>query len=349
MSPGKRSISGRDGKLGQVKKFKPSSGKPLESSKVIGLPKVKGDNGAQSFDPLQNEQIRPDKETANKPSLPKNETPNRFWNFVEPYCAPITQEDVKMLEDLIKTHSDMSEYFRVPKLGQHYTIRWANEDLEYERSKSSANDGASDGGTEAMVKKASQDHNEKAAYGELTQRLVAGLIEDNLMTSVEDSIDPKKQDGDSESKSHLIKSLNVTNSEALEARVKKELQDQGLLDPNDDNEAGGPQGEDHDEIYEELVRCQNELRAISGHNLQQLKRLLKTAREEIGRQELRNRLASADQDVMEAYKKISAARSKKKPPTKKERGDGMEGAEGARNYFKTAWIYLKIFLNRIKM
>ena len=39
----------------------------------------------------------------------------------------------------------------------------------------------------------------------------------------------------------------------------------------------------------------------------------------MARQELRNKLSHADQDVMEAYKKISTARSKKKPPTKKER------------------------------
>ena len=39
----------------------------------------------------------------------------------------------------------------------------------------------------------------------------------------------------------------------------------------------------------------------------------------MARQELRNKLSRADTDVMEAYKKISVARSKKKPPSKKER------------------------------
>ena len=43
------------------------------------------------------------------------------------------------------------------------------------------------------------------------------------------------------------------------------------------------------------------------------------AKEEMARQELRNKLSHADQDVMEAYKRISTARSKKKPPSKKER------------------------------
>ena len=34
--------------------------------------------------------------------MPRNDTPQRFWNFVEPYCAPIQASDVKFLEDLIK-------------------------------------------------------------------------------------------------------------------------------------------------------------------------------------------------------------------------------------------------------
>merc|ERR1712029_1190899 len=352
-SPGKR---GRESGRSSVKKFSVPAGKPSEggsggggasagAGKVIGVPKIgKSDSGSsvggggggagpgmQPFDPLQNEQIKAD--TGPKPNVPKNETPNRFWSFVEPYCAPITPDDIKLLDDLVRSHGDMSEYFRVPKLGQHYTIKWANEDLEYERNKSAAGGGAegsenggagagTGGETDKMFKKG-EAAVEKTPFGELTQRLVAGLIEDNLMTSVEDSLDGagKKGDGGSEneSKSQLIKSLNVTNSEALEARVKKELQDQGILDPNEDDIKEEPAEMEQDEIYEELIRCQTELRAVSNHNLQQLKRLTKTAREELGRQELRNKLAAADGEVMEAYKRISAARSKKKPPSKKDK------------------------------
>ena len=39
----------------------------------------------------------------------------------------------------------------------------------------------------------------------------------------------------------------------------------------------------------------------------------------MARQEIRNKLQQADTEVMEAYRKISQARAKKKPPTKKER------------------------------
>jgi len=344
-SPGKRGRS-------SVKKFKPS-GKPEEgggsgtsssassivAGKVVGVPKIGKSSesglggtssgpGAQPFDPLQNEQIKPMLETP-KPNVPKNETPNRFWSFVEPYCAPITSDDCKLLEDLVRSHGDLSEYFRVPKLGQHYTIKWANEDLEYERSKSAAAQGGEgsenigEGGASDKMLKKGEAVVEKTPFGELTQRLVAGLIEDNLMTSVEDSLEGKKGDGidgsgaGPESKTQLIKSLNVTNSESLEARVKKELQDQGILDPNEDDIKD--EASEQDEIYDELIRCQNELKAVSNHNLMQLKRLTKTAREEMERTELRNKLNAADNEVMEAYKKISQARSKKKPPSKKER------------------------------
>ena len=62
---------------------------------MIGLPKIKSDQVIPHFDPLENEQIRPVAEQA-KPTLPKNETPNRFWAFVEPYCAPITVDDIKV-------------------------------------------------------------------------------------------------------------------------------------------------------------------------------------------------------------------------------------------------------------
>jgi transcriptional adapter 3 len=94
-SPEKRGLLGKDSR--SAKKLKPSfPGQSSESGKLIGIPKVKSENKVLSFDPLQNEQIRPVSETT-KPALPKNETPNRFWAFVEPYCAPITPDDIKVM------------------------------------------------------------------------------------------------------------------------------------------------------------------------------------------------------------------------------------------------------------
>lgn len=33
-----------------------------------------------------------------KMTLPKNDTPNKFWLSVEPYCMPLTNEDLKVIK-----------------------------------------------------------------------------------------------------------------------------------------------------------------------------------------------------------------------------------------------------------
>lgn len=52
-----------------------------------------------------------------------------------------------------------------------------------------------------------------------------------------------------------------------------------------------------DEILTELRRCQGELRAISQHNLKQLKRLYRLSQEEMKRQDTRKKLMAADAEV----------------------------------------------------
>merc|ERR1711976_1092265 len=195
-----------------------------------------------------------------------------------------------------------------------------SERLKGANDPNSANENKNDEAGQ-LLKKA-ESANEDSPFGELTQRLVAGLMEENAINPADVEESTKKGSGGESSdtenvaaKGQLIKSLNITNAENLEARVRKELEEQGIIDPNEDTK----EGIENDEILEELARCQNELKAVSNHNLQQLKRLLKAAKEEMARQEVRNKLQAADNEVMEAYRKISQARAKKKPPTKKER------------------------------
>ena len=85
-------------------------------SQVIGVPKIKSEQSSSlpHFDPLENQQIQRVSEPSPKPNLPKNETPNRFWSFVEPYCAPITPEDIKLLEDLIKVSASTCMVMQSP-------------------------------------------------------------------------------------------------------------------------------------------------------------------------------------------------------------------------------------------
>ncbi|MGH0126464.1 UNVERIFIED_CONTAM: hypothetical protein FKN15_028311 [Acipenser sinensis] len=68
-------------------------------------------------------------EPLDAPRIPKNDAPNRFWASVEPYCADITSEEIRVLEELLKPPEDEAEYYKVPPLGKHYSMRWAQEDL----------------------------------------------------------------------------------------------------------------------------------------------------------------------------------------------------------------------------
>lgn len=70
--------------------------------------------------------------------LLKNLTPSRFWAMVEPYCAEITPDDVRYLEEQIKACEDIGEYMKIPSLGRHYAEKWAEEDLAAERDSESS-------------------------------------------------------------------------------------------------------------------------------------------------------------------------------------------------------------------
>ena len=299
-----KKVSSKDG-ISSIKKMKLNSGKPQE------VKQHKSSSSKQDFDPLENEQIKPASE-ANKPMTPKNETPSRFWQFVEPYCAPVGQDDVKFLEDMMKGYSEMSEYYRVPPLGQHYAIRWAKEDIEAEKIKSEENKDVKEENSGKSGKKDKTEKPDSSPFGELTQRLVQGLMEENIMNQVDDMMVAGK-DEDIGSRNSFIQSLKVANGDSLEKRLKKELEEQGILDPEDESDPGA------DEILSELMRCQEELKAVQHHNHNQVRRLLRTSREEMAKQEIRVRLAEADKEVCEAYKKIALARSKKKSPNKKEK------------------------------
>lgn len=70
--------------------------------------------------------------------VPKNDIPNKFWLSVEPYCMPITQEDLKLLDELIDEYSG-PVVPPIPELGPHYTTQWTTEDLRDEQDNSNQN------------------------------------------------------------------------------------------------------------------------------------------------------------------------------------------------------------------
>ncbi|XP_023242315.1 transcriptional adapter 3-B-like [Centruroides sculpturatus] len=272
------------------------------------------------------------------PRMPKNDAPNRFWASIEPYCAEITQDDIKVLEDLIKSHDDDADYYKIPALGKHYSLKWAQEDLLEEQKEGakinerrrglSNNSSLNSSEPEKLLKKVEKEYenDDTSSFGALTQRLVSCLIEENLMTSLEDSMNDTlakdNSDGNASPppiKGNIMKSFNMGNTMQLEKRIRRELEEQGILDA-DDVTVENPD----DEILTELKKCQAELKTLSTYNLTQIKRLLRLAKEEMAKQEIRKKLQVADNEVMEAHRRIMASKQKKRSPTKKEKELAMK-------------------------
>ncbi|XP_047601410.1 transcriptional adapter 3 isoform X1 [Lutra lutra] len=304
------------------------------------------------------------------PRIPKNDAPNRFWASVEPYCADITSEEVRTLEELLKPPEDEAEHYKIPPLGKHYSQRWAQEDLLEEQKDGARAAAVADKkkglmgplteldtkDVDALLKKSEAQHEQPedgCPFGALTQRLLQALVEENIISPMEDSPIPDMSgkesgaDGASTSPRNQNKPFSVPHTKSLESRIKEELIAQGLLESED-----RPAEDSEDEVLAELRKRQAELKALSAHNRNKKHDLLRSAslgwcvgsvwkrgwglwrwasqgtwlagphrlaKEEVSRQELRQRVRMADNEVMDAFRKIMAARQKKRTPTKKEK------------------------------
>ncbi|MGH0187260.1 UNVERIFIED_CONTAM: hypothetical protein FKN15_024262 [Acipenser sinensis] len=310
-------------------------------------------------------------EPLDAPRIPKNDAPNRFWASVEPYCADITSEEIRVLEELLKPPEDEAEYykvwnktfytpsiqchqhlsqFQVPPLGKHYSMRWAQEDL-LEEQKDGARAAADrkkgmlgalseldSKDVDFMLKKSESQHEQPedgTPFGPLTQRLLQALVEENIISPMEDSPIPEVSgkdlgaDGASTSPRSQGKAFSVPHTKSLEARIKEELVSQGLLESED-----RPAEDSEDEVLAELHKRQAELKALSAHNRARKQELLRLGREETKRQELRQRVRVSDNEVMDAFRKIMAARQKKRTPTKKEKDQAWKALKERESILK---------------
>lgn len=140
-TPGKRKRD--DGNKKSVKEAKAAN----QPAKIAKVKANSSDSPAHSqhtddsMDALpshQNSQSSSTNQQNSKVLVPKNDIPNKFWLSVEPYCMPITQEDIKMLDDMIEEYSGPLVP-PIPELGPHYASRWATEDLRDEQDNSNPN------------------------------------------------------------------------------------------------------------------------------------------------------------------------------------------------------------------
>lgn len=107
----------------------------------------------------------------------------------------------------------------------------------------------------------------------------------------DDSTIDSNIDGASENASNNQTLSMLKNGINIERRVKKELIEQGLLDPDDF------QKECEDEILTEIKKVRTELASIAEYNYEELKKLQKAAKDEIKRLEVKRKLDAVDQEV----------------------------------------------------
>lgn len=144
----------------------------------------------------------------------------------------------------------------------------------------------------------------------MTQRLVAALLEENLLNSKggsdilgsgdglgnmlanesNDSCGENNSSSANRSAAAPIASL-LRNGIDVEIRLKKELIELGILDIND-----FPKEKD-DEVLNEIKRVRTELESIAEYNLNELKQLRIAAKEEMKRLEIKRKLDAVDQEV----------------------------------------------------
>ncbi|XP_017488156.1 PREDICTED: transcriptional adapter 3-B-like [Rhagoletis zephyria] len=253
-----------------------------------------------------------------KVTLPKNDTPNKFWLSVEPYCMPLTNEDLRLLDDLLEQYSGPLVP-PIPELGPHYSSIWAAEDLKEVQQASNPNANSNrlkpqNSASNAMIKKAESIMDE-CVTGPLTQRLVSALLEEQLIqnpselsaAAVADSSNSSSENTHSSAQMNFRSLSLLRNCIDIEKRVKKELIEQGILDLNDFP------NNDEDEIHAEIKRLIAELSAIAEYNGAALKRLHESAAEEIKRLEIKRKLDTIDQEILEAYKRTMQNKAKRKP------------------------------------
>lgn len=246
-------------------------------------------------------------------ALPKNNIPYKFWNSVEPYCAPVTLDDIKFLESLMAQSSNTT-LPPIPPLGKHYSEVWADEHLAEDQNASNPNKTKASGMSPdaSSIRKKLEKANDNMITGPLTQRLVSALMEENCMPY---------EAPDMKIKNSTNSKSNYKNSLTLEKCLRKELVEQGILDPEDLPPLTNPAD---DEILAEIKKCQTELTAVRKDNCRNLKNLIGLCKQEMIRLNLKKQLDQVDMECIDIYKKMVAAKQKKRPITKKEKEDAWK-------------------------
>lgn len=249
---------------------------------------------------------------------------NKFWSYVEPYCADITIEDIRTLEESLESKVDINEYFKIPPLGKHYSEVWAKEDLIEEHQQSAKidkkkNSSTAENNSPCLVNMDSNilpgELEENCPYGKFTKILIAALVDENIMAPMTENEILENNENEPKPEGKVgAKRTPLPSAKSLEAAIKEELFSLGLIDTTDTTE-----NDQDDEIFQELRRCQSELKAVRCHNKYSVNKLIALAKNAIKNQEVRQKAKVLDAEVQDVFRRFCAAKAKKKGLSRKDR------------------------------
>lgn len=298
-----------------------SEGKPYKKIKLASEKSQKSSLSARAkgkrTQPAKSQSSGFPEKSSDIPKTQKNDS-NRFWAYLDCYCADITSEDVKVLEKWTESHDTDAEYQNIPELGIHYSIKWVEDEILEERkegSKSMENPKGSDvtseengPETEHFKKIQNKICSSNSDKPPLVEKLISSFVQENIISSPNDIMTELIKDDDiQEKKIEKASQPEIT----LETRLKSQLAEIGVLEQLIKTDADN-------EVLQELKRLQSLLIPICDLNLQKKKALLLRAKAEIAKQEAQKRIQETDVKVMESYRTMAAARLKGKKLSKKE-------------------------------
>ncbi|XP_022702430.1 transcriptional adapter 3-like isoform X1 [Varroa jacobsoni] len=248
--------------------------------------------------------------------LPANDAPHRFWAYLNNYCQAANDDQVEGLENMLEAQEAIkfSEYVKVPPLGTHYIVKWAQEDLLEEQMEATP-EASTVNFMEDMEKVLHQTAKESLSderYGTLTQRLMSCLLEENGIVPPGEEMPFVVAQG---------RTTSAPNAASIEQRIRRELEELGVMQALAEKVA-----EQDDEVFLELRKCQSQLLSISAQNVRMLRALLEKARRRRAEYELEERLRAIDQEMLDQFRRRKAtARSSRTsslillPPTKQDK------------------------------
>lgn len=168
-------------------------------------------------------------------------------------------------------------------------------------------------GDEKSKKSKDRPEGDKCDYGVLTQRLVSCLIEEDFCAeNFEDIFEEFNSDSKNANDVKLFKTISLNNAAQFEKLLRKELEEHGLIDVDDIFLSNEGSENEEDEINQEIVKCQNELRSIMTQNQFQIKKLANLMKADLKRQLLLERLGRVNDEILEVSKRLMIIRQKRK-------------------------------------